>query len=206
MIGDHKQLRPKVDTYELSVACSTTNYNFNCSLFERLVLSGSIEYASLASQHRMHPEISKLIRPTYDELLDAEKTLRHPAVRGVKSRVVFLTHDKPEGGNAAWKVEALSKTNEHEVGMVRAIVRYLIQQGYDPTQLVVLTPYLGQVQLLKTALSEDGAVLLGEVDQRELTLAAGEGGRQWCSQHNSEAQLIPVDCGHTLEKVVEQAQ
>jgi replication-associated recombination protein RarA len=168
MIGDHKQLRPKLDTYELSVACSSTSHDFNRSLFERLVLSSAVEHASLASQHRMHPEISKLIRPTYDELVDAEKTLIHPAIRGVKSRVVFIKHDEPEGSNAAWKVEANSKTNAHEVGMVRSIVRYLTQQGYDPTQLVVLTPYLGQLQLLRKSLADDFSVLIGEVDMEEL--------------------------------------
>ncbi|ACO68235.1 hypothetical protein MICPUN_104668 [Micromonas commoda] len=168
MIGDHKQLRPKLDTYELSVACSSTSHDFNRSLFERLVLSGAVEHASLASQHRMHPEISKLIRPTYDELVDDEKTLNHPAIRGVKSRVVLIKHDEPEGSNAAWKVEANSKTNAHEVGMVRSIVRYLTQQEYDPTQLVVLTPYLGQLQLLRKSLADEFSVMIGEVDMEEL--------------------------------------
>jgi AAA+ superfamily predicted ATPase len=168
MIGDHKQLRPKLDTYELSVACSSTSHDFNRSLFERLVLSGAVEHASLALQHRMHPEISKLIRPTYDELVDDEKTLNHPAIRGVKSRVVFIKHDEPEGSNAVWKVEANSKTNTHEVGMVRSIVRYLTQQEYDPTQLVVLTPYLGQLQLLRKSLADDFSVIIGEVDMEEL--------------------------------------
>ena len=177
MIGDHKQLRPKVDTYELSTACRTTTHNFNSSLFERLVLAESIEYSSLALQHRMHPEISKLIRPTYAELLDAPKTSRHPPVRGVKSRVVFIAHDKPEGSNAAWKVEALSKTNEHEVGMVHAIVRYLIQQKYDPTQLVVLTPYLGQLQLLRAAIAANWSVLVNDMDQNELNFALGNADR-----------------------------
>ena len=178
MIGDHKQLRPKVDTYELSTACRTTTHNFNRSLFERLVLAESIEYSSLALQHRMHPEISKLIRPTYAELLDAENTLRHPLVRGVKSRVVFIAHEHLEGGNAAWKVEALSKTNDHEVGMVRAIVRYLIQQNYDPTQLVVLTPYLGQLQLLRSAIAADWSVLVNDMDAKDLNFALGTADRE----------------------------
>jgi hypothetical protein len=39
MIGDHKQLRPKVETYELSVQAGT-GHSLNVSLFERLVLGG----------------------------------------------------------------------------------------------------------------------------------------------------------------------
>ncbi len=39
MIGDHKQLRPKVETYELSVQAGK-GHSLNVSLFERLVLGG----------------------------------------------------------------------------------------------------------------------------------------------------------------------
>ena len=94
MIGDHKQLRPKLDDYKLSVA-SGNGHDFNRSLFERLVLEGSIQYSTLAVQHRMHPDISRLIRPTYPELQDAERVSARPIVRGLKSRVVFITHDQP---------------------------------------------------------------------------------------------------------------
>jgi superfamily I DNA and/or RNA helicase len=42
-----------------------------------------------------------------------------------------------------------SKQNMFEVEMVLKIVRYLIQQGYKTEDLVVLTPYLGQLQELQ---------------------------------------------------------
>eukprot|EP01071_Lankesteria_metandrocarpae_P006195 Lankesteria_metandrocarpae@DN4270_c0_g1_i1.p1 len=103
MIGDHKQLRPRIETYELSVACPSTNYNLNCSLFERLALSGKFGSACLAVQHRMHPDIAKFIRPTYAELSNAPKTEQHPPVRGVTSRVVFINHDKLEDTHAGMK-------------------------------------------------------------------------------------------------------
>ena len=39
MIGDHKQLRPKIENYELSVL-SGNGYDLNRSLFERMILGG----------------------------------------------------------------------------------------------------------------------------------------------------------------------
>ena len=48
-------------------------------------------------------------------------------------------------------------------------------QGYSPSQIVVLTPYLGQVRLLIAALSRgDIGVLIGELDLEELQ-QEGEG-------------------------------
>jgi hypothetical protein len=59
LIGDHKQLRPKAETYKLTTV-SGYGYNLDCSLFERLVLSG-LPKASLNVQHRMRPSISQII-------------------------------------------------------------------------------------------------------------------------------------------------
>eukprot|EP00983_Pelagomonas_calceolata_P042443 1138506-Pelagomonas_calceolata.AAC.3 len=63
MIGDHKQLRPKVEYYPLSVQ-SGNGHDLNVSLFERLVVQG-FPFATLTVQHRMHPGISALIKHTY---------------------------------------------------------------------------------------------------------------------------------------------
>ena len=176
MIGDHKQLRPKLESYELSVS-SHSGHDFNRSLFERLVLANAVDYGTLRVQHRMHPDIANHIRPTYENALtDHDKTTRQPPVLGVKSRVVFISHRMPEGGNAAWKVEAMSKTIEFEVGMVSAIVNYLVQQGYNSEQLVVLTPYLGQLQLLRKAMSVNWDVKVGDSDFAELVSMAGDAG------------------------------
>ena len=64
--GDHKQLRPKVDTYELSVQAGR-GHSLNVSLFERLVMAG-LPHTTLEVQHRMHPDISSLIKHTYPVL------------------------------------------------------------------------------------------------------------------------------------------
>ena len=51
--------------------------------------------------------------------------------------------------------------------MVVAIVKYLRQQGYSPSNMVVLTPYLGQLLKLQEALSADQKVLVGDLDFAE---------------------------------------
>lgn len=61
-----------------------------------------------------------------------------------------------------------SKVNRHEVALTTAIARYLIQQGYDPSDLVVLTPYLGQLLELQRSLSKDFAVLVDALDLNDL--------------------------------------
>ncbi|GFH23953.1 uncharacterized protein HaLaN_21657, partial [Haematococcus lacustris] len=95
LIGDHKQLRPKVESYSLQKE-SGRGYDLNVSLFERLVLAG-FPHASLAVQHRMHPDISRLVRPTYPTLHDHPSVAQHPAVKGLgQHRVVFIHHEVPE--------------------------------------------------------------------------------------------------------------
>lgn len=57
--GDHKQLRPKVEQYELRVE-SGRGFDLNVSLFERLVKE-SYPFCTLELQHRMPPEVSGAI-------------------------------------------------------------------------------------------------------------------------------------------------
>jgi superfamily I DNA and/or RNA helicase len=42
-----------------------------------------------------------------------------------------------------------------QVEMCTSIVRYMLQQGYGPDQITVLTPYLGQLLELQKALSAE---------------------------------------------------
>lgn len=60
LIGDHKQLRPKYKNYDLSVE-KGEGYDFNKSMFERLISQGH-PHVTLRNQHRMHPEISQIVR------------------------------------------------------------------------------------------------------------------------------------------------
>jgi len=175
LIGDHKQLRPKVNNYGLS-AEKGEGYDLNVSLFERLVLAG-VPHTTLSKQHRMRPEISALVRTlTYPELEEAESTNGRPGLRGFQDSVLFGTHSKPEL-NASRIADRrdegaqTSKENAHEAGMILKCVRYLGQQGYGTDDIVILTPYLGQLSLLLKTLSADNDPILSDLDSHELIRA-----------------------------------
>ncbi|KAJ3564153.1 hypothetical protein NPX13_g7945 [Xylaria arbuscula] len=175
LIGDHKQLRPKCNNYGLTVE-KGDGYDLNRSMFERLILQGH-EYATLSKQHRMAPEISQLIRAaTYPNLEDGEKTWCRPAIRGIPARVAFINHEHPEEEFAA--VQELrdggavaSKQNRFEAEMVLNIVKYMGQQGYKTDDIVILTPYLGQLRMLRDMLSKNNDPLLSDLDSHELRKA-----------------------------------
>lgn len=55
--------------------------------------------------------------------------------------------------------------------MVLRIVRYLAQQGYTSNQLVILTPYLGQLKNLRDVLKNENDPILNDLDTHELLQA-----------------------------------
>jgi superfamily I DNA and/or RNA helicase len=150
-------------------------YDLNMSMFERLVLKG-YPHGTLSAQHRMRPEISALVRHlTYPDLVDAPRTQNRPDLIGVRDNIVFINHDRPEDESPqvanSPKFASSSKQNTHEVKMVLKIVRYLGQQGYRTDNLVVLTPYLGQLQNLRLALAIDTDPVLNDLDSHDLLQA-----------------------------------
>ncbi|ORY15668.1 P-loop containing nucleoside triphosphate hydrolase protein [Clohesyomyces aquaticus] len=175
LIGDHKQLRPKIDNFALTIE-KGDGYNLNVSLFERLVFSG-FPPSLLTTQHRMRPEISMLVRKlTYPELEDDPKTQNRPPLRGFQNNVMFISHDHPELNNqriADRRDENAksSRENEYEADMVLKCVRYLGQQGYRTDQIVILTPYLGQLFLLRNKLMKDNDPILNDLDSWDLIRA-----------------------------------
>jgi hypothetical protein len=173
MIGDHKQLRPKC-SYELSVE-QGDGFDLNRSLFERLVLKG-FPHVTLQQQHRMRPEISSLIRHlTYPELTNADSTLNREDLRGFRDNVIFVNHSHPEvelaNSREMHEGRTSSKQNEFEGRMVLKCVRYLAQQGYGSDRLVVLTPYLGQLKLLREQLGKENDPILNDLDKWDLVRA-----------------------------------
>ena len=175
LIGDHKQLRPKVNNYLLTVE-KGEGYELNRPLFERLIIKG-YPHQTLLKQHRMRPEISSLVRSlTYPDLVDAPKTLGRPDLRGFRDNVVFLnhTHLEDEYKEMMGQQEMTSfssKRNPFEAEMVLKCVRYLAQQGYGTEKIVVLTPYLGQLQLLRTVLAKENDPILNDLDSSDLVRA-----------------------------------
>ena len=148
MIGDHKQLRPKANCYNLE-----KNYEFCVSLFERLARNG-FPVHTLEVQHRMRPEIASLICPSiYEKLLNNENVERYDHVKGVGSDVFFIDHTYPEKAN---EDRERSHSNLHEADFIVALCKYLLQQGYHPSEITVLTMYRGQLlELKKRMLKKD---------------------------------------------------
>lgn len=175
LIGDHKQLRPKINNYNLSVE-KGEGYDLNVSLFERLIKQGH-HFTTLQEQHRSHPDISQFSRLlAYEELKDMPKTLNREKIRGLKERVIFVNHEHPEEllDNVIDRRDPSSKAskkNTFEADMVLKTVKYLSQQGYRSENMVVLTPYMGQLSLLRQKLSEENDPYLNDLDTHELVRA-----------------------------------
>ena len=169
LIGDHKQLPPKVESHELTMT-SANGYDLDCSLFERLCCVQGISSVSLEVQHRMRPAISALVRSqTYPTLKDHESVTTYPAVKGISENLLFLDHQHME--DAADADNATTKTNKYEAELCLQIVRFLLLQGYKAEQVVVLTPYLGQlltIKALMTTILSDATALLSEKDMEDL--------------------------------------
>ena len=139
LIGDHKQLRPSPTVYELAY-----KYHLDLSLFERMVNNG-LDCVMLTTQHRMRPEISLLVKPIYPALKNHKSVHNYPAIRGVKHNLFLIDHQRNEDHNE----ELLSKMNHHEAKYISCLCTYLLQQDYKPEQITVLTPYSGQMSLIK---------------------------------------------------------
>jgi hypothetical protein len=164
LIGDHQQLRPSTAVYALS-----KKYNLDVSLFERMT-KNEVPYKRLSTQRRMRPEISKLISPLYKHLNDHPSVAKHPQrVLGVEKNLFFLDHKVLESTSA----ESTSKFNEHEVMLVANLCLYLVQQGYKPEKITVLTMYLQQLFRVKEQLKENSKYNVGKCQTRPLSFCEG---------------------------------
>ena len=142
LIGDHKQLRPNPTVYTLA-----REYNLDVSLFERMVNSGMRCY-QLNTQHRMRPEIARLMRFIYEDLQDHESVHEYEDVSGVSKNIYFIDHRFLEDESEI-NDKLKSHSNKHEAEYIAALCEYFILQGYAPQQITVLTMYTGQVITLK---------------------------------------------------------
>ncbi|GJP88490.1 NF-X1 finger and helicase domain protein [Aspergillus niger] len=181
LIGDHQQLRPQIQDYNLSRENyrGGEQYSLDQSLFERLVDPGEdgpgvrMPFSTLETQRRMHPSIAQLVRDTlYPRLEDAPSVLEYPEVCGMRQRLFWFDHQHPEAGNSSTDAVNTSHWNAFEVEMTTALVAHLIRQGcYRAGEIAVLTPYLGQLHRLRRRLSESFSIVLGDRDQDDLEAA-----------------------------------
>lgn len=144
LIGDHQQLRPKPEVYELA-----KKYKLDVSLFERMVKVG-IQCERLSVQHRMRPEIAALMKHIYDDLDNHESVEKYEDIKGMKKNMFFIDHChleySPDGTH--------SHVNEHEATFLVALCRYLLQQGYSHNQITLLTTYTGQIFAIRECVQE----------------------------------------------------
>ena len=153
LIGDHKQLRPKPTCYKLE-----KDYNLGVSLFERLVdpkvcaasssSSDGFPFVTLEVQHRMRPEISKLIHPSiYKKIVDAPNVMEYGHVKGVSKDLYFISHASHEEHNT--QNDLKSHINKFEADYIVQLCHYLLKQGYSPSDVTILSMYRGQLLELK---------------------------------------------------------
>ena len=173
-IGDHQQLRPQINNYNLSLESNQgISYQLDRSQFERLSVGEKgrrpFPVAQLNVQRRMRPEIATLIRNTvYPRLSDHDNTRTLPDVVGMRKNIYWLDHDNVEEGSQG-DVHQKSHSNLWEVDMVHALVRHIVRQGtYSSTDIAVLTPYTGQLQKLRTKMRGDFEIVLSDRDQETL--------------------------------------
>ncbi|KAF2128236.1 P-loop containing nucleoside triphosphate hydrolase protein [Dothidotthia symphoricarpi CBS 119687] len=174
LIGDHEQLRPQINNYELQHDNTRgKRYSLDISLFERLVKpqtgNPQVPLSTLKIQRRMHPSISDLIRaPLYPDLQDHASVSEYPEVDGMRDRLYWLDHQEKEDAQPTQAV-SLSKTNTFEVEMTATLVSHLVRQGtYGSGDIAVITPYLGQLQKIRKRLANSFEIVVGDRDQEEL--------------------------------------
>lgn len=147
MAGDHCQLGPTV------TSSSQTNpfvYQLRLSLFKRLIegKNGSI---MLEVQHRMHPDISKLVNRQFyqSKLTDHESTSNETASFlhdfnkrrfGVETNLLFLDISRSEV-----EIENHSKKNRSHAAAAIALCKELLAlKRFSPRDIVILVPYEAQ--------------------------------------------------------------
>ncbi|XP_046375695.2 NFX1-type zinc finger-containing protein 1-like [Haliotis rufescens] len=145
LIGDHKQLRPNPNVYELA-----RRYNLDLSLFERMINNG-LHCDCLELQHRMRPSISKVLRHIYDKLKDHESVFSYGDVRGISENIYFINHSVQESENK----ELLSHLNDFEAKYITKLCQYLLKQGYSHSQITVLSTYSAQVSHLRSMMTQE---------------------------------------------------
>ena len=134
LIGDHKQLRPKINDYNLIL-----NYNFDISLFERLI-NCNFNQVCLEKQRRMRPEISAITRLTYPELQDGDSVKNRKNIKSLDN-IFFFTHSWMEKTDEGTR----SKINEKEADFIIKYTELLINLGYKQENISILSLYLGQL-------------------------------------------------------------
>jgi len=90
MIGDHKQLWPKVETHALTISAEQ-GHNLNLSMLERLIVE-SLARKTLQLRHRMRLEIASIARHMTSHTAIHCNTLQHTAAHCIYCKTYDLPH------------------------------------------------------------------------------------------------------------------
>ncbi|KAM0160649.1 hypothetical protein ACHAQE_004506 [Botrytis cinerea] len=174
-IGDHEQLRPSTNNYNLSLESQAgASYKLDRSQFERLSVGDpgrlTLPVAQLNIQRRMRPDISRLIKTIYPRLVDHNVTKILADVVGMRKNTYWLDHTNFQDNANGDDADKKSHSSVWEVEMTAALVRHIVRQGiYSSSDIAVLTPYSGQLQKLRTHMGKEFEIVLSERDQEVLT-------------------------------------
>lgn len=159
LVGDHHQLPPTV----LSKISGEKGLGLDIGLFLRLWMSG-VQAELLNTQYRMHPAINAFPSARFykrrvkdgvtanDRLLPVELGAR---IKWLKSRVVFFpVHDGVEERDRSTqdRADGASLLNRTEADVVVLLVRALTNDIETDVNIGVISPYSGQVKLLRDEL------------------------------------------------------
>ena len=99
----------------------------------------------LSLQHRMRPEIAELMHHIYENLKDHQDVKNYESIKGIAKNMFFINHNFTESHDD----DLRSHSNVYEADYMVGLCRYLLNQGYKPSQITVLTMYSGQLFCLR---------------------------------------------------------
>ncbi|KAF4955949.1 hypothetical protein FGADI_4122 [Fusarium gaditjirri] len=167
-------LMPGINNFELFLeSTSGQKWQLDRSQFERRAEGepglAPAPFAQLDVQRRMRPEVSCLIRGVDSDLKGQQNVQNLPDVVEMLDNVFWPdnSHEEDNGGDGT---RVRSHSNRWETYMATALIHHLVRQGkYRAEDIALLTPYMGQLQQLKAALSSDFEICLGDRDREQLT-------------------------------------
>ena len=151
LVGDHKQLPPTVTSRRAE------EHGLEIPLFERLLSSGLTAHM-LTTQYRMHPSIREFPSSRFYEnrLDDGCGKQDRPPVAGF----LWPDWDKPVAfvpvhGAEIEEEAGSSRSNMDEAAVVIQVVNDLLLPGdIKPEDIGVISPYAGQVRLIRSMVDE----------------------------------------------------
>ena len=179
MIGDHLQLQPSI----MSKYFFERINKVHVSMFERLIRAPpghEVPSSVLSVQRRMRTNICDFIRNYYSDIVMIEDHAvtsnrvvpgdiasrsfsKGREIPGMRSHIFMWTHS----GDQQLAQVGLSKINPHEAKMTCKLAEYLVACGVPKTSIAILTPYKGQLLLIRSNLLKYSKAKLLSADPKD---------------------------------------